>query len=48
MLDHVVLRFDRNGQFLDYLGKKESGGTSFPLHTRLYSMAAPTTSSSFP
>src|SRR6056297_2463747 len=30
MLNRVVLRFDQNGQFVDYLGREGSGGTPFP------------------
>ena len=31
MLDYVVLRFDKDGQFLDYLGQEGVGGTPFPF-----------------
>jgi len=30
MLNRVVLRFDRRGKFIDYLGREGSGGTPFP------------------
>ena len=30
MLDQVVLRFDKEGSFIDYLGQEGSGGTPFP------------------
>ena len=30
MLNRVVLRFNQNGEFLDYLGREGSGGTPFP------------------
>ncbi|MDZ7795145.1 MAG: hypothetical protein U5P10_16085 [Spirochaetia bacterium] len=30
MLNRVVLRFDQNGQMIDYLGREGSGGTPFP------------------
>lgn len=35
MLDQVVLRFDRNGNFIDYLGQEGSGGTPFPYIERI-------------
>ena len=38
MLDHVVLRFGKDGQFLDYLGQEGIGGTPFPYILGLYSM----------
>jgi hypothetical protein len=31
MLNKVVLRFDKDGQFLDYLGQEGVGGTPFPF-----------------
>lgn len=37
-LDHVVLRFDKDGRFLDYLGQEGIGGTPFPYILGLYSM----------
>ncbi len=37
MLDYVVLRFDKEGRFLDFLGQEGPGGTPFPyivgIHT---------------
>lgn len=35
MLDQVVLRFDRSGNFIDYLGQEGSGGTPFPYIERI-------------
>ncbi len=36
MLDGVVLRFDNEGRFLEYIGQEGIGGTPFPLITGLY------------
>ena len=36
MLDYVVLRFDRDGQSMDYLGQDGVGGTPFPYIEDLY------------
>ncbi|OHD17262.1 MAG: hypothetical protein A2Y38_20755 [Spirochaetes bacterium GWB1_59_5] len=35
-LEYVVLRFSRDGEYLDYLGQEGVGGTPFPLLTGLY------------
>ena len=35
-LEYVVLRFSRDGEFLDYLGQEGVGGTPFPLITGIY------------
>ena len=35
MLDQIVLRFGKNGKFIDYLGQEGSGGTPFPYIERL-------------
>jgi hypothetical protein len=40
MLDHVVLRFDKDGQFIDYLGQEGIGGTPFPYIIGVYSVAS--------
>jgi hypothetical protein len=36
MLDYVVLRFDKDGQFIDYLGQEGIGGTPFPYIVGVY------------
>ncbi|HUW40715.1 MAG TPA: hypothetical protein VMV90_06865 [Rectinemataceae bacterium] len=36
ILDYVVLRFGKDGQFLDYLGQEGIGGTPFPYIVGLY------------
>jgi len=36
MLDYVVLRFDKDGQFIDYLGQEGIGGTPFPYIIGVY------------
>jgi len=36
LLDGVVLRFDNEGRFLEYLGQEGIGGTPFPMITGLY------------
>jgi hypothetical protein len=36
LLDHVVLRFDKNGQFMDFLGQEGIGGTPFPYILGVY------------
>jgi hypothetical protein len=40
ILDHVVLRFDKDGQFVDYLGQEGIGGTPFPYIIGIYSVAS--------
>ncbi|MFH2115240.1 MAG: hypothetical protein ABIJ86_12120, partial [Spirochaetota bacterium] len=35
-LEYVVLRFSRDGEFLDYLGQEGIGGTPFPLMAGIY------------
>jgi len=40
MLDYVVLRFDRDGQSMDYLGQDGVGGTPFPYIEDLYTTTA--------
>jgi hypothetical protein len=35
MLDQIVLRFGKDGDFIDYLGQEGSGGTPFPYIERL-------------
>jgi hypothetical protein len=35
-LEYVVLRFSRDGEFLDYLGQEGIGGTPFPLIAGIY------------
>ena len=40
LLDHVVLRFGKDGQFLDYLGQEGIGGTPFPFILGLYTLAS--------
>jgi len=35
-LEYVVLRFSRDGEYLDYLGQEGVGGTPFPRLTGLY------------
>ncbi|MCX7025354.1 MAG: hypothetical protein NT080_12170 [Spirochaetes bacterium] len=35
-LENVVLRFDRNGVYRDYLGQEGIGGTPFPFVTGIY------------
>lgn len=39
-LEHVVLRFSRDGEYLDFLGQEGVGGTPFPFVTGLYITAA--------
>jgi hypothetical protein len=39
ILDHVVLRFTKDGQFNDYLGQEGIGGTPFPYIVGLYTLA---------
>jgi hypothetical protein len=36
VLDHVVLRFDKDGNSLDYLGQEGLGGTPFPFIQGMY------------
>jgi hypothetical protein len=36
MLDEVVLRFDSDGRFIEYLGQEGIGGTPFPMITGLH------------
>ncbi len=36
LLDYVVLRFGKDGQFLDYLGQEGVGGTPFPYVLGIY------------
>lgn len=36
MLDYAVLRFDKYGRFIDYLGQEGIGGTPFPYIVGLY------------
>ena len=36
VLDHVVLRFDKDGNSLDYLGQEGVGGTPFPFIQDVY------------
>ncbi|MGO8694534.1 MAG: LIC_12708 family protein [Rectinemataceae bacterium] len=36
ILDYVVLRFDKDGQFIDYLGQEGIGGTPFPYIVGVY------------
>lgn len=40
ILDHVVLRFAKDGQFNDYLGQEGIGGTPFPYIVGLYTLAS--------
>lgn len=40
MLDHVVLRFDKDGNSLDYLGQDGVGGTPFPYIENIYVTAS--------
>ncbi len=40
ILDHVVLRFDKDGQFIDYLGQEGIGGTPFPYIVGVYIVAS--------
>jgi hypothetical protein len=40
ILDHVVLRFGKDGQFQDYLGQEGIGGTPFPYILGLFSVAS--------
>ncbi len=40
ILDHIVLRFDKDGQFIDYLGQEGIGGTPFPYILGIYSEAS--------
>lgn len=35
MLDQIVLRFDRSGNLIDFLGQEGSGGTPFPYIERI-------------
>lgn len=36
LLSYVVLRFDSNGKFIDYLGQQGPGGTPFPFVKNIY------------
>jgi hypothetical protein len=38
LLDHVVLRFGKDGQFIDYLGQEGIGGTPFPYILGVYTL----------
>jgi hypothetical protein len=38
LLDHVVLRFAKDGQFIDYLGQEGIGGTPFPYILGVYAL----------
>jgi hypothetical protein len=40
LLDHVVLRFGKDGQFIDYLGQEGIGGTPFPYILGVYTLAS--------
>ena len=40
LLDHVVLRFGKDGRFMDYLGQEGIGGTPFPYILGLYVMSS--------
>lgn len=40
ILDHIVLRFDKDGQFIDYLGQEGIGGTPFPYIIGVYAVAS--------
>lgn len=40
VLDHVVLRFDKDGNSLDYLGQDGVGGTPFPFIESIYVTAS--------
>jgi len=38
LLDHVVLRFGKDGRYLDYLGQEGVGGTPFPYILGIYTL----------
>jgi hypothetical protein len=40
LLDHVVLRFGKDGRLIDYLGQEGIGGTPFPFLLGLYVLAS--------
>jgi hypothetical protein len=40
LLDHVVLRFGKDGHFIDYLGQEGIGGTPFPYLLGIYTLAS--------
>ncbi|HUX38390.1 MAG TPA: hypothetical protein VMV44_10860, partial [Rectinemataceae bacterium] len=40
LFDNVVLRFDRNGSFRDYLGQEGVGGTPFPYILGIYATSS--------
>jgi hypothetical protein len=40
LLDHVLLRFDKDGRFLDYLGQEGIGGTPFPYILGVYTLSS--------
>jgi hypothetical protein len=40
LLDHVVLRFGKDGRFIDYLGQEGIGGTPFPYLLGVYALAS--------
>jgi hypothetical protein len=40
LLDHVVLRFGKDGRFIDYLGQEGIGGTPFPYLLGIYILAS--------
>jgi hypothetical protein len=39
LLDRIVLHFDADGRFIEYLGREGVGGSPFPLITGLYTSA---------
>ena len=40
LLNHIVLRFDSNGTFIDYLGQQGPGGTPFPYIKNIYATSS--------
>ena len=40
LLDHIVLRFDKDGKYLDYLGQEGLGGTPFPYISGLFATSS--------
>lgn len=40
LLNYIVLRFDSNGTFIDYLGQQGPGGTPFPYIKNIYATSS--------
>jgi hypothetical protein len=40
LLDHIILRFDKDGKYLDYLGQEGIGGTPFPYISGIFATSS--------